>query len=39
MKNNNYPLDGYMRSIAQVNRIVFKEVLDNIQNQKDDGNS
>lgn len=33
MKKYNSPLDGYVRSIAHVNRIVFKEVLDNIQKQ------
>lgn len=39
MNNPDSPLDGYMRSIAQINRVVFKEVLDNIHNQKDNGNS
>ena len=30
---NNSPLSDYMRHIAHANHIVFKEVLDNIQNQ------
>ena len=27
------PLDGYMRHIAHANRIILKEVVDNIQNR------
>lgn len=33
MKKKDSPLDGYMRHIAHANHIIFKEVLDNIQNQ------
>lgn len=33
MKNNNSPLAVYMRHIAHANHIIFKEVLDNIQNK------
>ena len=33
MDNPQKPLDGYMRQIAHANHIIFKEVLDNIQNQ------
>jgi hypothetical protein len=33
MNNPDSPLDGYMRHIAHANHIIFKEVLDNIQNQ------
>lgn len=36
-KKNKSPLDNYVRSIAHVNRIVFKEVLDNIENQENNG--
>ena len=28
------PLDEYMRHIAHANHIIFKEVLDNIQNRQ-----
>ena len=33
MKNDS-PRDGYMRHIAHANNIIFKEVLDNIQNRQ-----
>lgn len=36
MTKYNSPIDGYVRSIAHVNRIVFKEVLKNI-NQNNNG--
>jgi hypothetical protein len=33
MNKFNSPLDGYKRHIARANHIIFKEVIDNIQNQ------
>lgn len=33
MNKSDSPRDGYMRHIAHANHIIFKEVLDNIQNQ------
>lgn len=33
MNNPDSPLSDYMRHIAHANHIIFKEVLDNIQNQ------
>lgn len=36
MVRTNSPLEGYVRHIAHVNRIVFKEVLKNL-NQNNNG--
>lgn len=33
MNKFNSPLDGYKRHISRANHIIFKEVIDNIQNQ------